>query len=43
MLNSDKARAQAHALSEHLVSYDGEGRVAQLIDRVLADEPVLSA
>jgi MGT family glycosyltransferase len=43
ILNSDKARAKAHALSEHLVDYDGEGRVAELIDRVLADEPVLSA
>ena len=37
LLGSDKARARARELSEHLTSYDGERRVAELVERVLSE------
>jgi MGT family glycosyltransferase len=43
VLDSDKARARAREVAEHLASYDAESQVAEVIERSLAPEPVPSA
>jgi MGT family glycosyltransferase len=43
LLQSNKARTRASELSDHLARYDGEGRVAGVIDRVLAENAAVSA
>jgi MGT family glycosyltransferase len=42
LLQSDKARERTLQLSTHLTNYDGEGRVAQLIDRALSGGSALT-
>jgi MGT family glycosyltransferase len=39
-LTDEGTRARLHELREHLLSYDGEGRVAALIEQVLDGAPV---
>jgi MGT family glycosyltransferase len=43
LLQSDKAQDRTRRLSSHLVEFDGEKRVSQIIDRALTDSPILSA
>ncbi len=43
LLEDAGPRSRARELGEHLLSYDGEGRVAEVVERVLADNLVLAA
>ena len=43
LLEDPGPRSRARELGEHLLSYDGEGRVAEVLERVLADNLPLAA
>lgn len=43
LLESDKAQAAARELSEHLIDYPGEARLAEVIERVADEDAALTA
>ena len=43
LLESDKAQRAARELSEHLLDYPGEARLAEVIERVATDDAALTA
>jgi demethyllactenocin mycarosyltransferase len=43
ILEDDSPRARARELAQHLAQYDGESRVAAVVERALADSTAISA